>query len=224
MPINIGKTIADSFTILFKNRKIFLTVFVFSLIAALGIEFFGNQVLFVIPCLSKISNVCRNNPGIQVTFPFIFVMVLNPIVVGITLQEVFNKGKSSIMDLFSKSVTMWLNMITTFLLFLIAVVVGTLLFVIPGIYLFNRLFLSFAAIVNEDPPLAGGIGRSLELTKGNFFPIFTINLMTFAILIAAVIILSALSLPSVLNNAVIIFLSYGIIISSALTYKQITGK
>jgi hypothetical protein len=63
-------------------------------------------------------------------------------------------------------------LILCYIVFVIIVSIGTLLLIIPGIWLATKLSMSFAALVFERKGPFGALGRSWRLTGGNFWRVF----------------------------------------------------
>ena len=63
-------------------------------------------------------------------------------------------------------------LILCYIVFVIIVSIGTILLIIPGIWLATKLSMSFAALVFERKGPFGALGRSWKLTGGNFWRVF----------------------------------------------------
>lgn len=61
------------------------------------------------------------------------------------------------------------------------VVIGTVLFIVPGIYLALRLQFFYASMVDEDTGIIESFKRSWEITKGHTLELFIIMLIAIAI-------------------------------------------
>jgi len=72
-------------------------------------------------------------------------------------------------------------LLVTYLIWLIIVSIGTILLIIPGIFLATRLSMTFAALVFERTGPFGSLGRSWQLTKGNFWRTLGTLLVVFLI-------------------------------------------
>jgi hypothetical protein len=77
------------------------------------------------------------------------------------------------------------GMVLASVTFTVAVVVGSVLFLIPGIYLWGKLEFWVAAAFADDAGAIGGLGRSCEVTTGNWWRSTTA--VTVALIIAAVL-------------------------------------
>ncbi len=69
----------------------------------------------------------------------------------------------------------------------IAISIGTLLFIIPGIYLALRLQFFLAFIVEEDTGIIESVQRSWEITRGQVLPLFLLALAMMGIAIVGII-------------------------------------
>lgn len=72
------------------------------------------------------------------------------------------------------------------LLCYVLVVLGTVLLVIPGIWVACALAVAIPAVVVERPGVFGAIKRSFAITKGKRFAVFVVYLVLFAVMIAVV--------------------------------------
>lgn len=72
----------------------------------------------------------------------------------------------------------------------LAVVLGLLLLVIPGIFLMVRLYFGSIAVVLEGQGASDGMRRSFELTKGRFWPLLGAAIVIFIITVVVTIIVS----------------------------------
>jgi Membrane domain of glycerophosphoryl diester phosphodiesterase len=72
-------------------------------------------------------------------------------------------------------------LLVTYVIWVIIVSIGTLLLIIPGIFLATRLSMTFAALVFERTGPFGSLGRSWQLTKGNFWRTLGTLLVVFLI-------------------------------------------
>ena len=63
-------------------------------------------------------------------------------------------------------------LILCYIVFVIIVSIGTILLIIPGIWLATKLSMSFAALVFERKGPFGALGRSWKLTRDNFWRVF----------------------------------------------------
>lgn len=82
-----------------------------------------------------------------------------------------------------------LTYILSYFLFMLIVVIGLVLFIIPGIYLALRLQFFIAFIVEENAGIVESLKMSWAITKGNTGKLFLLALLMFAILLLGVIVL-----------------------------------
>jgi hypothetical protein len=75
-----------------------------------------------------------------------------------------------------------LSLVGATLIYVVAVAIGLLLLIIPGIYLAIRLSLAFPAIVIDDENAFDGLGTSWSVAKGNLLKLFGISLLAFVAL------------------------------------------
>jgi hypothetical protein len=84
-------------------------------------------------------------------------------------------------DLLSATARFIPLLIITGILYAIAVGIGTILLIIPGIFIYVAFGLFAPAIVAEDKGIFESFGRSWELVKGNWWRVFLILIVVFLI-------------------------------------------
>jgi len=72
-------------------------------------------------------------------------------------------------------------LIFTAIIWYIAIIIASILLLIPGIYLVNICMIGMILIVVEKNYFFDGIGRTFKLTRGRWWKTFVINLVTFLI-------------------------------------------
>jgi uncharacterized membrane protein len=80
-----------------------------------------------------------------------------------------------------------LSYLVASILFTLTVVLGSALFIVPGVYLALRLQFFFASMVDEDTGIIASFRRSWEITKGHSLRLFIIQLIILLISIAGVL-------------------------------------
>jgi hypothetical protein len=75
--------------------------------------------------------------------------------------------------------------VVAMILYILAVVIGLILIIVPGIYLLVRFAFVPTAMIIEKSPLGAAFSRSSQLVAGNWWRVFGYGLIVF-ILIAAV--------------------------------------
>lgn len=68
------------------------------------------------------------------------------------------------------------------ILFIIVVGAGTIALIIPGIWLFTALSLSYAALLVEDRRGTKALRRSMDLVKGRWWPVFGLLVLSYLII------------------------------------------
>ncbi|MDR0698737.1 MAG: glycerophosphoryl diester phosphodiesterase membrane domain-containing protein [Tannerella sp.] len=79
--------------------------------------------------------------------------------------------------------------IVAYLIYAIVIIIGIVLFVIPGIYLMLRLQFFIASMVDENTGIIKSFKRSWEITKGHSMRLFVVMLIMIAIYIIGYIVL-----------------------------------
>jgi ABC-type phosphate transport system permease subunit len=76
------------------------------------------------------------------------------------------------------------RMVGSFVMIFIAAIIGTLLLVVPGIYLYGALYLAGAAIVVDDEDMFASLATSMRLTWGNWWR----SVITYSVIVIIVFI------------------------------------
>lgn len=175
--IEVFKILSSSLSVLFKNFVPFvglvliITLPVFLLEAYLGITPSDDDY--------EIS-------GIMGLVYFVLSLVLNQIAVGTLVYGSFlslNGEKVSMGRTVSRGFSRVLPVIAVALLAGILYMIGTLFLIIPGIIIYMALFVAVPVTVVERIGVIDSLRRSRELTKGNRWRIFALNLLFFVVLI-----------------------------------------
>ncbi len=110
-------------------------------------------------------------------------------------------------DLFSSAQHAILPLIINGILRGIAIAIGLILLIVPGLYLMTIWAVTAPAIVSEDSDSIGAFGRSHELVKGSGWSVFGVIviafLITFVVGLVAVAIGSAIGLAGIIIFAII---------------------
>lgn len=77
----------------------------------------------------------------------------------------------------------------TNILFSIIVLIGTVFFIIPGIYLLIRLQFCYAFIIEEDAGIIESMQRSWEITKSETMPLFLLGVVAMLIVLIGCLLL-----------------------------------
>jgi uncharacterized membrane protein YesL len=106
--------------------------------------------------------------------------------------------RSSFRNAMSTGLSSWGRMWWTRCLTGLAILLGLLLLIIPGLYLFVRLTLIEPVVVCERVSGSTAMRRSFELTKGRFWQLVLLGLVFGSILVAAIaaVVIPALFIPA----------------------------
>lgn len=80
----------------------------------------------------------------------------------------------------------FLSLLGAYVAYSIAIFVGSLLLIVPGIYLALRLSLAFPAIVIDDQGTFEGLNTSWEVAHGNLLKLLGISILSFLVLFSTV--------------------------------------
>ncbi|MCL5239711.1 MAG: hypothetical protein M1286_04580 [Candidatus Marsarchaeota archaeon] len=192
MGIDVLSTVGDSFSTLFRNR----TVTLFALLGALVASIFSSMILSQAQYVHSISSIGTLPTAI---LPFI-TSVIGPILGGIIvvyLVDVFVIGsvlsatidtRKDVAAAARHSISRYITLIITLIAVGVAVGIGFLLFVIPGIYLFVRLYLAPVEVMSGKKGVVDSIKSSWAITEGNFWGIlFSVIVMFIAVYIISLV-------------------------------------
>ena len=112
--------------------------------------------------------------------------VLQTAVVMILVKE---PGSAPLGCSLREGVFAWVPLLVTRIVLSIIIVVGLLLLVVPGIYMWVRLMYIEAATVIERRSVSRSIARSMEMTSGKFWPSFGLAVILVAFAIPGVLVL-----------------------------------
>ncbi len=88
------------------------------------------------------------------------------------------------------------RMVGSFIAMFIAIMIGSLLLVVPGIYLYGALYLAAAAIVADDEGMFASLATSMRLTWGNWWR----SVVTYSVIVIIVFIVVAV-LAAIVSGA-----------------------
>lgn len=155
---NSVDTMAEAFGWLKRNPELLLLFLVVGLVDGLG------EVSFLFGLLG-----------------FLLVIVADGIAHRFAYAEVQSRA-TSIGDEIGRVLGQLLSLVGATLIYFVAVTIGLILLIIPGIYLALRLSLAFPAIVIDDENAFDGLGTSWTVAKGNLLKLFGISLLAFVAL------------------------------------------
>ena len=98
-----------------------------------------------------------------------------------------------------------LSLLGAFVVYIVAVVIGFIFLIIPGIYLGLRLALAFPAIVIDDQRALEGLSTSWEVAQGNLLKLLGISVLAVIVALSTLIVAGVFSaaLDSVVFMAII---------------------
>lgn len=98
-----------------------------------------------------------------------------------------------------------LSLLGAFVVYVIAVVIGTVLLIVPGIYLGLRLALAFPAIVIDDQRAFEGLSTSWAVAQGNLLKLLGISVLAVVVALSTLIVglVFSAALDSVVFMAII---------------------
>ena len=98
-----------------------------------------------------------------------------------------------------------LSLLGAFVVYIVAVVIGFIFLIIPGIYLGLRLALAFPAIVIDDKRAFEGLSTSWDVAHGNLLKLLGISVLAIVVALSTIIVAGAFSaaLDSIVLLAII---------------------
>ena len=104
-------------------------------------------------------------------------------------------------------------------LYWLCIMLGTLFFILPGVYLYVRLFVTPQAVVAEDRTGGEGLSRSSELVEGHWWRVFGVVILIgiTGFLLGAILGLPALAVGAVVGSGLLTLL--GQILLDAVIYS-----
>ncbi|MDG5818763.1 glycerophosphoryl diester phosphodiesterase membrane domain-containing protein [Natronococcus sp. A-GB7] len=155
---NSVDTMAEAFGWLKRNPELMLLFLVVGLVDGLG------EVSFLFGLLG-----------------FLLLIVADAIAHRFAYAEVRDRA-TSIGDEIDHVLGRLLSLVGATLIYFVAVTIGLLLLILPGIYLAIRLSLAFPAIVIDDENAFDGLGTSWSVAKGNLLKLLGISVLAFVAL------------------------------------------
>lgn len=107
-----------------------------------------------------------------------------------------NRLTNTTVNVTSRVFSRLLSLIGIFILYIISVVIGLLLFIIPGIYVGLKLYPSFAICVMEDKGVINSINTSWNYTSGNLLTILGLFIVLVTLQIASIVLAALIAIPS----------------------------
>ncbi|MCL5016572.1 MAG: hypothetical protein M1441_00300, partial [Candidatus Parvarchaeota archaeon] len=166
MALNENKIFGDSFVLLFKDRLILVLALLLTAIDAI-FQFVTDSF--------NISNSFYT--GIYAMLLLVILALFSVFVYGIVFFRLGGGKNLKLSDLAKMSASRYLSILATFVLTGLIVGLGTMFFVIPGIYLFVRLFIAPVSAARDKKNPLDALSKSWSMTKGQGWPIFIITLL-----------------------------------------------
>ncbi len=208
MALNENKIFGDSFVLLFKDRLILVLAL---LLTAIDVIF-----QFVTDSFN-ISNSFYT--GIYAMLLLVILALFSVFVYGIVFFRLGGGKNLKLSDLAKMSASRYLSILATFVLTGLIVGLGTMFFVIPGIYLFVRLFIAPVSAARDKKNPLDALSKSWSMTKGQGWPIFIITLLVGIILL---IIDVGASIAGI--SFISTFFGFAMVIASVLIYNGLSRK
>lgn len=165
--------------------------------------FFGMAVILTIvpTLLLRIVGGTPGTAGVPIFGAIFFVSALLGLVCNVLLQAGVTKatiidlqgGQPKFAEILRSAVGLILPLVGLTILYMLGLMVGWLLLLVPGIIVAVMWSVSVPVLVAERPGIIASFGRSRALTKGSRWSIFGLMLVAFIVLYAPLLILPLLS-------------------------------
>jgi hypothetical protein len=119
-------------------------------------------------------------PSLQMPLSFINTFFLTPFIAGASVYFVYRYLSSQTSDLggaISQAVEKIINLVLGFFLYLVAVIIGVVLFIIPGLYVAVRLGFVLYAVMIDDLDAVAALKASWSLVEGRWLTVFAAQLL-----------------------------------------------
>lgn len=152
---------------LFRSPGATIGIGLLIILASVGIAILGGVVTAILTAISPVLVILGAILTLA-TFAFICYLLLARAIVALIKS---NQGESVTFRQTAEyaGTSVGIKLFVQQLLIGIVSMIGLLLFIIPGIFIWTRLSLAPFALINENAGVMGSVKRSWALTKGNFW-------------------------------------------------------
>lgn len=173
-PMTLGEVLDRTFSLYKNNFLLFAGIVGLPHLVTLLYQF-----LQLTMASSTARAVNRGSIGSTIGSVFVSVLVMGVVQAATVtaVSDIYLGKQASIGESYRRSWAKALTVIGVILLSFLAIGVGFILLVIPGIYLACRLAVAVPACVAEDDSAVSSMERSMDLTKGHAMPMFLILLL-----------------------------------------------
>ena len=129
--------------------------------------------------------------GIDVLGNFLTILLSGAVTYGVFRH--LHGERASVGDVLRVGVSRFGTVWATGILYGLAVLIGTILLIVPGIVLAVRYWLAVPAAVIEDSGATASLDRSKDLTEGNRWRIFRLGLILFFVMMVSMLLVGAIA-------------------------------
>ncbi len=182
----IGRVISLTFGVIGRNAPLFFGLaFVVNGIPQMGLQYFQLQTASfaqsgVAPEIGFVTTYL-SFLGLYLLFAVIFGSLLNAMLCRAAIEDL-SDGHPQVGECFATALSVLLPLIGIGLVSGIAIAIGLLLLVVPGIYLALGWVVAVPVLVQEREGVFGSLSRSRTLTRGNRWRLFAMFLVVFVVL------------------------------------------
>ena len=123
----------------------------------------------------------------------VLISILQAALIRLTIEDI-NGQQPTFSDAFNRGLAVLLPIIGLSILAYLGIMIGTMLLIIPGIYLFVRWSVAVPVLVQERLGVIESLRRSAELTKGSRWRIFALIVILYLAIIVILMLLAMLTL------------------------------
>ncbi len=164
-------------------------------------------------------------PSLKSPLQIITGLILNPLISGASIYFAYRYISTQTIDLggsFTKALGKLVQLIVGFLLYLIAVIIGFCLLIVPGIYVALRLGFVLYGIMIDDLDAVEALKSSWELVGGRWWAVFVAQLVPAICFIIPVLIIGGIIGAVLGPKAVLIATVFGALVGLAATPFLVT--
>ncbi|MHA1537935.1 MAG: hypothetical protein ACTSUD_10300 [Alphaproteobacteria bacterium] len=206
---SLGKVIERGFTIFFHNIVTFSTI----------------ALLVTIPYILLLVLISQGQVRANQNLMTVVLMLLNLILTYLATAAIaygtfkaIQGQRAGIADCLSRGLAMVFPVLGVAILSALAILLGTILLIVPGFIVLTILYVAVPAAVVERPGVINAMSRSAELTKGYRWPVFGIIVILILINIGTSMLVSVPFLASGMKT--LSMLTWNALLSGLLTAFQ----
>lgn len=203
--LDIGVVLQRTFQVLGRNFVTFIVLALLlaglptGLIAFLQMNWLAGQMEQIEAGNLNFGSSYFTNLGLSGLAALITTSILQGALIYATVQDL-NGRKASVGESLATGLRNFLPLIIVSFLFALAVGLGMILLIVPGIMIACAWCVAVPALVADRTGIFGAFGRAAELTRGNRWGVFALFLVLFVILIVISMVIGAITAATLFAN------------------------